>query len=604
MAEEPEAVKPAEPVALSVPADLNLLHFLGRDELCDCTIRMPGTELRCHRLALCSCSGFFFRGFLASGAPDVLDLPELPEDAELRRQLPVRRLFQQVLRFAYAGQRWEALEADETSPAPDCCGLLALALVLEAPALREAAYGALVPEPGTATKLLYVATLLQSRFEGFRPFLESCQQQVLEGFGVLDAAQKGLLAKLPVDLLVYLLEQDALNVPDEGTVLRFVRHVLWRRLARPAMAQLAVSGTGVAQPAEGQLLWESLALEEPGFAPPVPRFSAAALGEGAAIPELTHRLPEVPGRVMLRALREDEVVALAEVPIRRPQEPGAAVDLQVQAAGVDGQPVGMLQVRYTLSEAQEPEAPEPAAPEGAAPEAPEAEAEAPKEVVPDQLLTEEEARRLLGAVRFSQLEHQQLLEAVKDPLLAQAGAQPLLLEALSTRLARYEAVDGVEAIEAAARPSTRGRAREPSAEPAEPEPAVPPAPEAPAPPELPAPQSPAATMTLGRGTGTVLFPCACGEGRMQLRQAEGRWLAKCNRLASCGRVLWLPTSVMGAAVDGHCAVCALRLGGEVRTLTVRLSRDQLRALRKLPQGVDTMRGLCVAGCNDMLSLLA
>ena len=43
----------------------------------------------------------------------------LPEDAELRRQLPVRRLFQQVLRFAYAGQRWEALEADETSPAPD-----------------------------------------------------------------------------------------------------------------------------------------------------------------------------------------------------------------------------------------------------------------------------------------------------------------------------------------------------------------------------------------------------------------------------------------------------------------------------------------------------
>ena len=49
---------------------------------------------------------------------------------------------------------------------------------------------------------------------------------------------------------------------------------------------------------------------------------------------------------------------------------------------------------FFFAQAQEPEAPEPAAPEGAAPEAPEAEAQAPKEVVPDQLLTEEEAMDL------------------------------------------------------------------------------------------------------------------------------------------------------------------------------------------------------------------
>ena len=90
---------------------------------------------------------------------------------------------------------------------------------------------------------------------------------------------------------------------------------------------------------------------------------------------------------------------------------------------------------------------------------------------------------------------------------------------------------------------------------------------------------------------------------MQLRQADGRWLARCNRLASCNEAIWLPSTVVAAAVDGHCASCALRLGAEVRTLTVRLGRDQCRALRKLPNGVDTLRGMCIAGCNDMLSLL-
>ena len=29
-------------------------------------------------------------------------------------------------------------------------------------------------------------------------------------------------------------------------------------------------------------------------------------------------------------------------------------------------------------------------------------------------------------------------------------------------------------------------------------------------------------------------------GRMQLRQAEGRFVARCNRLASCGQAIWLP----------------------------------------------------------------
>ena len=41
--------------------------------------------------------------------------------------------------------------------------------------------------------------------------------------------------------------------------------------------------------------------------------------------------------------------------------------------------------------------------------------------------------------------------------------------------------------------------------------------------------------SLGAQTGPSHRP-----GRMQLRQAEGRFVARCNRLASCGQAIWLP----------------------------------------------------------------
>ena len=44
----------------------------------------------------------------------------LPEDAELRRQLPLHGLFQLVLRFAYANQTFSVLESEAQISTRSC----------------------------------------------------------------------------------------------------------------------------------------------------------------------------------------------------------------------------------------------------------------------------------------------------------------------------------------------------------------------------------------------------------------------------------------------------------------------------------------------------
>jgi len=518
-----------------------------------------------------------------------LELPELPDDAELRRQIPLQSLFQLVLRFAYAGQKWEALESFVTPESS--VGLYALAKLLDARALATAAEEAMEVSPGIAAKLLYVASQLKDQVD-FQSSLDRSVDLVRDGFGplCLSAFHMGLLAKLPVSLLVQLLEQDALDVPQEENVLCFVRHVLWRRLVRPEK-MLTLSGSVEGLETEGlQLRWESMALEDSGSSSPaVDRYSASeAAGEGSTdIPELSHRIPaEGAPAISLRALKGEEVLLACEL---SSFEEAAGEDLRQEAFLQDGKSV-TIRFKYSLEEAAAADPPADTEAEGGEGEA---EAESTK---PDAPLTPEEIKRLLGVVRFGQLEHQQLLLAVKDPVLEKAGAQPHLLNALSARLAKYEAAEAADAM-ANARPSTRAQTLPPAA--------VPPttAPPAPAPPAPAQEQGEGSPVMLRGSLGANLFPCVCGEGRMQLRQSDGRFVARCNRLASCGQAIGLPSSVVAAAVDGHCAVCSLRLAAEVRTLTVRLGRDQCRALRKLPSGVDTLRGMCIAGCHDMLSLL-
>eukprot|EP00392_Amoebophrya_sp_AT5.2_P014793 g14954.t1 len=62
----------------------------------------------------------------------------------------------------------------------------------------------------------------------------------------------------------------------------------------------------------------------------------------------------------------------------------------------------------------------------------------PTEVQANLPLTEVDVDALLDAVRFPYLQHQTLIEAARDPVLHEATAQHLVVEALSARLSAYE----------------------------------------------------------------------------------------------------------------------------------------------------------------------
>eukprot|EP00931_Biecheleriopsis_adriatica_P037331 TRINITY_DN21408_c0_g1_i1.p1 TRINITY_DN21408_c0_g1~~TRINITY_DN21408_c0_g1_i1.p1 ORF type:complete len:654 (-),score=159.16 TRINITY_DN21408_c0_g1_i1:34-1968(-) len=637
--QDPEgAEEPAEEAA-SVPPELSLFYFLQREELCDCVVQLPprasasevpAEEIKCHKLALCSFSGYFFRRFVLEGETASVELPPLPEDEELRRQLDVHSLFPLALRYAYAGQKWEALAEDVT--ANNCTGLYALAMLLKATSLAREAFeffemSALTP--ATAARLLYLAVQLQAGNEALAAANERCMEVVRLGFEEVyqSPPDMSLLCMLPVDVLAPLLEADDLEVRKEGTVLEAVRRILWRRMPREER-QLTVksarlcdagslpAGIKLAGELEDSASWTLLVLDEPpveiaaDLGPQVSKYAASTPagplsepnpGEGIAIQELSVRFPAGsvgPGRrgaLLLRAMCGMEVILCALLPTDQlPQELGleAEEELEAQALLPDGNPAGTVKFRWMVADAPPPEAAEetPAEAEGEAPSA-----------VPDSPLTGDEVSRVLACVRFPHLEHGDLLRASKDSLLQDAGAQPQVLAALSARLAQYEAADGETfAGSQAPRPSTqkgqkggRGPISKVMSGPMN----------APSPP----PPPPEVTMvsTMGAAAGVSLFACpACqGKGSLKLQQVGTRWVARCVRQASCQNVIYLPSCIVAAAPDGHCAACALRLGCEVRTLTIRIGRDQTQSLRKLPGGHDTLRGVCIAGCNDTLSML-
>ncbi|CAE8596512.1 unnamed protein product [Polarella glacialis] len=105
------------------------------------------------------------------------------------------------------------------------------------------------------------------------------------------------------------------------------------------------------------------------------------------------------------------------------------------------------------------------------------------------------------------------------------------------------------------------------------------------------------------GGSSSLTPCgACGgQGSLVLRQ-NPRWCVQCSRSPACQNTLWLPSCVVAAAVDGLCGTCGPRLQCDVRTLSLRLATGH-NAGALLAVGEDTLRGVCIAGCNDTLSRL-
>lgn len=396
-------------------------------------------------------------------------------------------------------------------------------------------------------------------------------------------------------------------------------------------------------------------------------------GKGAAFDDALARACEVLRKSFGIAVQgeggEEGARLLSELPVDVLAPLLEAEDLEVPSEGVV-----LKLVQRSLrdrSVAAAPPAPPAPADADAPVESPAAGAEAAQ--VPPLVnapLTEEDASRLLNAVRFPQLEHGDLLEALKDPVLLERGAQQRILEALSARLSRYEDAGAAASGAACAqgpRPSTlppapaeeaaasyRGsdagnqqgfdrhgvdgeqagetslggtvvnqqggvqRGHGSDGDPGGPRGIVAGWPnEAAGNDTRPLGASYAAwtggcvgpnvgAVGVGHGgAGQPLCPCrSCNAGRLLLRQRDGRWTAECSRFPACQGAMPLPSCVIGAAVDGYCAACTLRFASEVRTVTVRVGRDHGAALRLLPPGVDTLRGLCIAGCsNDSLARL-
>jgi len=99
--------------------------------------------------------------------------------------------------------------------------------------------------------------------------------------------------------------------------------------------------------------------------------------------------------------------------------------------------------------------PKPTSAEAADPDAG-AGADAEKGVAP------EEAKRLLAAVRFPHLAHEELIKAASDQILTQAGAQEQVLHALSAKLSRHEHAASAFQSERPPRLSTQPGYRGPS----------------------------------------------------------------------------------------------------------------------------------------------
>jgi len=553
----------------SAAEERSFLYFLGRQELSDCTVRLPigsaaalraycggagaigaevgdaaataavaagahvsaaaaaaaaasaaaaaasaaavdggsPDEVRCHRVVLCVGSGYFYRKLVPTGAgsdgdSELVELPVLPDDEELRRQVDVPTLAPLILRYLYSNQQWETIEALVT--AENVMGIFVLAELLEIPTLAKKSFeylDASALDAKSVPRLLHTAVQLRGVPGGpggngsaFDAVCQRCCEVLREGLATaLEVpGNEALLAGLPVDVLEVLLGHTELRVASEAQVLQLVRRALQDRpRAAPDVAEAAADG---AEP------------EPPAASPPA--------------------------------------------------EEGPPADTSRAAPGAP--------------------------------------------------LNSEEVRRLLGLVRFQHLEHQALLTALQDPVLVQAGAQDLIVAALSTRLGHYEPAATGTAQELTLPPrrapgvglsGTGGPGRRRGSQ------------------RTAGQDGQAVGGGLGRATnehgavvrdsaasaaGQPLFVCSCG-GRISLRQRDLRWWAQCSRHPACSNGVCLPGSISAAVVDGHCATCTLQRGADVRTLTVRLAPSH--AVGMLAAGTSVLRGLCVAGCSDVLGRL-
>lgn len=454
-----------------------MLHFLQREELHDCIVRLDETkpdakEFKCHRVVLSSSSRYFYERFITAEAPATAGssvvLPALPEDEEVRRQVDIAAIFPLVLTYAYGGQRWEAIAAEVTTQ--NAMGLFVMAILLGIPSLAAETFDFIattVLNASTATRLLYSAVTLgaSGSAEDFQDVRDRCIEELQHGFNDASTNPEDLrlLCKLPIDVLAQILDSDELCVPSEGVVLQAVRSILDTRSggvsdetltilhmrlsdASEVMPQLS------AQAATGAI-WEAEIVQTGKKAVTSPKpFSPTAQGEIAVEEELKLLIPRLaPGsdaQVTLRCRAAGDTASggdageillggsasLQQLLSAPSTDTGQSIQMMTPA----GAPAGLL--RFGCRR------------EAAASQAEETKTE---DQPLDVSLKPGEAMHLLGTVRFPHLSHEELITASRDPVLIAAGAQEQVLHALSAKLERHEHAQSAVLSGRPPRPSTQ-----------------------------------------------------------------------------------------------------------------------------------------------------
>jgi hypothetical protein len=474
-----------------------LLHFLDREDLHDCTVKLDeqnpdAKEFKCHRVVLCSCSRYFYERFITSETPaaagSAVGLPALPEDSEVKRQVDLASSFPIALAYAYSGQRWEAI-IDQVTRA-NAIGLFAIAALLGMPKLADETFkflGDPALDAATVTRLLYTSITLASNgnAEGFADVQNHCLEELKRRFSAAceTTEDRDLICRLPTDVLVQLLGSDDLSVTSEGTVLDVVKTILERRLGN----------------APGSLTFHSIRLTEAGevFSKLTEQATNGAVWE-AEISEAGK--PQTVATSAQKLVQNDagDIAVDQELKLTAPAKADAnmQVTLRARAAGTSG--AGQVLFTGTVpleklmaSENQEAEhSVEVQMPNGekcgvvhlkcrheAGGDKKESEggegAEGDEAKQSQEAAKVEEAKKLLDAVRFPHLTHEELFQAASwaasDPVLVEAGAQQKVLQALSAKLERHEHADSAAKALAEQPTQLPRRARAPQTAPLSPD---------------------------------------------------------------------------------------------------------------------------------------